>query len=92
MVLSYSALYASTPFGLAIIAVCAGVGIALRAAGRGNSLEAIGLVAGPGLFAFLVAWSADEGVAIWLAVGGLFVAAAILVYALEGRARCARSV
>jgi hypothetical protein len=35
--------------------------------------------------------SAEESAGLWLAVGGLFVAAALVAYVLEGRARCARS-
>ena len=85
MVASYGAIYAFSPFGLAILAVCALVARPLP-----KGLEAIGVAAGPGLFCWLVAWSAEEPVA-WLAVGAAIVAAAVGAYAVTGRARCTRS-
>ncbi len=85
MVASYGAIYAFSGFGLAILAVCALVAWSLP-----KGLEAIGAAAGPGLFCWLVAWSAEEPVA-WLAVGAAIVAAAFTAYAVTGRARCIRS-
>jgi hypothetical protein len=71
MVASYGALYAFSPFGIAILGICALVAWPLP-----KDIEAIGAGAGPGLFCWLVAASADEPAA-WFAVAG--------------RARCARS-
>jgi hypothetical protein len=84
MAASYGALYALSPFGLAILAVCVLVAWPLP-----KDLEAIGAAAGPGLFCWLVAWSADQPAA-WVGVGAAFVAAAAGAYAVAGRARCAR--
>ena len=85
MVASYGSLYAFTPFGLVILIPCALIAWTLP-----KDLEAIGAAAGPGLFCWLVAWSAEEPAA-WFAVGAAIVAAAGGVYALAGRARCASS-
>ena len=85
MVASYGALYAFTPFGLAILAVCALIAWPLP-----KHLESIGAAAGPGLFCWLVAWSAEEPAA-WIGVGAAIVGAAVGAYAIAGRARCARS-
>ena len=85
MVASYGAIYAFSGFGLAILAVCALVAWSLP-----KGVEAIGAAAGPGLFCWLVAWSAEEPAA-WFAVGAAIVTAALAAYALTGRARCTRS-
>ena len=85
MVASYGALYAFSPFGLAILAVCALIAWALP-----KDLELIGAAAGPGLFCWLVAWSAEEPVA-WFGVGAAIVLATLCAYAIAGRARCASS-
>lgn len=87
---TYGLLYAFTPYGLVILGLCLGVAFALRAAGRGEQLDVLGLIAGPGLFCLLVASSAEEAVATWVTAGGAIVGVAIATYIVVGRARCAR--
>jgi hypothetical protein len=81
MVASYGAIYAFSPFGFAILAGCALVAWPLP-----KGLEAIGALAGPGLFCWLVARSADDPAA-WIGVGAAIVAAACGAYAVAGRGR-----
>jgi hypothetical protein len=88
MFASYGALYAFTPYGLAILGLCFLVGKGIHRAGRGSDLELIGFAAGPGLFCLLVASSADDGAAAWTLAGASIVAAAALTYLVIGRARC----
>ena len=90
MVASYGALYAFTPYGLAILGLCFLVGHGIHRAGRGSDLEKVGLAAGPGLFCLLVASSAEEAAAVWALAGASIVAAAAVTYLVIGRARCAR--
>jgi hypothetical protein len=85
MVASYGAIYAFSPYGIVILAVCGLVAWTLP-----KGLEAIGAAAGPGLFCWLVAWSA-ESPAAWFGVGAAIVATALGAYALTGRARCGRA-
>jgi hypothetical protein len=87
---TYGALYAFTPYGLVILGLCLGVAFVLRAAGAGEQLDVLGLVAGPGLFCLLVASSAEEAVAVWATMGGAIFSVVIATYIGVGRARCTR--
>jgi len=89
MFASYGALYALTPYGVAILALCWLVGMGLRWAGRGSDLELIGLGAGPGLFCLLVASSAEGAAAVWTVVGAAIILAATVAYLALGRTRSA---
>jgi hypothetical protein len=89
MVASYGVLYAFTPYGLAILAACAAGAWLLRLLSGSRAPETLGLLAGPGLFCWLVAYSADDPAA-WTAAGAAIVAAASAAYVRAGRARCAR--
>lgn len=88
-VFTYGALYAFTPYGLAILSI--GLLIAWWLPGHGlrRSPEAWGLLAGPGIFCFVVAGNA-EAPEQWAAVGAAFIAVALVAFAVSGRARCAR--
>jgi hypothetical protein len=90
LVLSYGALYAFTPFGLLIIGACLLVARALPAVHGSRWPEVLGLLAGPGLFCFVVAGNADDPGG-WAAAGVAILGVAVLAYALAGRALCARS-
>jgi hypothetical protein len=85
MVASYGSIYAFSPFGLAILAVCALVAWTLP-----RGLETIGAAAGPGLFCWLVALSA-EAPAAWFGVGAAIVVLALSAYVVASRARCGRA-
>jgi hypothetical protein len=87
---TYGALYAFTPYGLVILGLCLGFAFALQAAGGGDQLDVLGLIAGPGLFCLLVASSAEEAVATWATAGGAIVGVALATYVVVGRARCTR--
>jgi hypothetical protein len=91
LVLSYGALYAFTPFGLLIIAACLLVARLLPAVRGSRWPEVLGLMAGPGLFCFVVARNAGDPGG-WAAAGVAIVGVAMFAYALAGRALCARSV
>ena len=82
-VLSYGVLYLVSPMGFMIVAACALAGLALP-----RGLEALGLVAGPGLLLLLAAQAGDDP-ALGIA-GATIVVAALVTYTLVGRARCAR--
>jgi hypothetical protein len=77
-VLSYGAVYLFSPMGFAIVLV--GVLLVRLLPLR---LEAIGLLAGPGILLLF-------GDATVRAPGAAIVAVAVVGYALAGRARCAR--
>ena len=91
LVLSYGALYAFTPFGLLIISACVLIASALPAARGSRWPEVLGLLVGPGLFCFVIARNADDPTG-WTVAGVAIVGIALLVYALVGRALCARGV
>ena len=80
-VASYGALYALSPYGLAILAVCLIAGLALP-----RRFESLGLIAGPGLL-LMLAGQYDEPVLF--AVGATLVVIAVTAYGLVGRSRCA---
>ena len=86
---SYAALYAFTPYGVSILLACLGVALVLPAAGGDRMPEALGLFAGPGLFAILIAKNSDFESAYWYAAGAVIVGAVLAAYVLVGRARCA---
>ena len=86
---SYAALYAFTPYGVSILLACLGVALVLPAAGGDRMPEALGLFAGPGLFAILIAKNSDLESAYWYAAGAVIVGAVLAAYVLVGRARCA---
>jgi hypothetical protein len=90
-VASYGLLYAFSPYGLAILGVCFVVGVALRTAGGGRGPEILGLLAGPGVFCFVVAASGVDAPVAWAVAGTLIVSAALAAYVRAGRARCASS-
>ena len=90
-VLSYGALYVFTPFGLAIVVPTLLVASLLPSIGGSRLPEALGLLAGPGLFCLLVASSGADDPGAWAGAGVALVGAALLAYLLVGRARCARS-
>jgi hypothetical protein len=90
-VLSYGALYVFTPFGLAIVVPTLLVAFLLPSIGGSRLPEALGLLAGPGLFCFLVAFRTADDPAAWTGAGIALIGAAVLAYVLVGRARCARS-
>ena len=90
-VASYGLLYAFSVFGLAILGVCLLVGLALPKAGGSRRPEILGLLAGPGVFCFVVAASGVDDAAWWSVAGTLIVCAALATYVRAGRARCARS-
>jgi hypothetical protein len=90
LVLSYGALYAFTPFGLLIIGACLFAARELPAVRGSRWPEVLGLLAGPGVFCFVVARNADDPGG-WVAAGVVIVGVASLAYALVGRALCARS-
>lgn len=58
LVLTYGALYAFTPFGLAIIGIGLSGVLGLRAVADRGGPEMLGLLAGVGFFCLLVAASA----------------------------------
>jgi hypothetical protein len=80
-VLSYGVLF--QPFTFAIVVVAG-----LVALPRPRALEAMGLLAGPGLFLLLAAQTTGD--AALGAAGAVIVAAALVAYTLAGRARCTR--
>jgi hypothetical protein len=88
VVLSFGALYAFTPFLLVIVATLF-VARELPAVGGSRLPEALGLIAGPGVFCFVVAAAADDPGG-WFAAGVAIVGHALLAYTLVGRALCAR--
>jgi hypothetical protein len=90
MVASYCALYAFTPYGLAILGLCCLVGKGIHWASRGSDRELLGLGAGPALFCLLVASSAQEAAAAGTVAGASIVAAAAVTYFAIGRANRAR--
>lgn len=90
MMLSYAALYLFTPFGLAIVVPALVVAVALPSLGASRLPEGVGLLAGPGLFCFPVAASADDPGA-WIAAGAALVGASLSAYVLVGRACSAGS-
>lgn len=85
-VLSYGALYLFTPFGLLIVAAVLAFSIAAPRVDGSRWPEALGVIAGPGLFCFLVAASAEEP-APWLVAGAVFVSGALGAYAIVRPAR-----
>ena len=87
--LSYGALYAFTPFGLAIIGACLAAAALLPAIGGSRWPEALGLFAGPGVLFLLVAASNDDPLP-WAAIGGALLVSAVVGYSAVGRGRCAR--
>jgi hypothetical protein len=89
-ILSYGALYAFTPFGLAIIGACLAASMAVPSVGRSRWPEGLGLLAGPGLFCFVVAASVDQPLP-FLGAGAALIAAALIAYGLAGRRQCIRS-
>ena len=90
VVLSFGVLYAFTPFLLVIVATLF-VARDLPPIDGTRRPEALGLIAGPGMFCFVVAASAaDPGG--WVAAGLGIVGLALLAYAVVGRALCARGV
>jgi hypothetical protein len=88
-VLSYGALYAFTPFGLAIIGACLAIAALLPAIGDDRWPEVLGLVAGPGVLFLLVAANTDDPLP-WAAIGGALLVGAVVGYSAVGRGRCAR--
>ena len=88
--LSYGALYAFSPFGLVIIAVALVVAFALPALNGRRWPEALGVLAGPGVFCLIVAAGATNP-AGWAVAGAAIVAAAAAVYALVRRTGTAGS-
>jgi hypothetical protein len=90
-VASYGLLYALTPFGLSFLGACLIVGLAIPKAGGSRLPEILGLLAGPGVFCFVVAASGGDDPAAWTAAGTLIVCAALAAYTLTGRARCAKA-
>ena len=78
-VASYGALYAFSPYGLAILAACLVVGLSLPR----RWPETLGLAAGPGI---LLTAAADTTLIV---TGWAIVVAATITYLLVGRARCA---
>jgi hypothetical protein len=89
-VASYGLPYAFSPFGLAILGVSLLVALALPQAAHSRMPEILGLLAGPGVFCFVVAVSGVDDPAPWAVAGTLIVSAALVAYTLTGRARCAR--
>ena len=78
-VLCYAALYAFTPYGLALIAACWAAATLVPAIGGRKWPETLGLLGGPGAFCFVIAGDADDALP-WTVAGGAFVAAALLGY------------
>ena len=87
--LSYAALYAFTPYGLAIIA--GGVmASALVSAIAGRAWpETLGLVGGPGVFCLSLAQDADDPVG-WTIAGWVFLGVAAVSYLAVQSAWCVR--
>ena len=90
LVLSYGLLYLFTPLGIVIVGACLLVAWALPVARASRWPEALGLFAGPGLFCFVIALSAEDPGG-WSIAGAAIVGLALLAYGLAGRALCARS-
>jgi hypothetical protein len=86
---AYGLLYALTPLGMAVLAACLFIGLALPKAGDSRSPEILGLLAGPGVFGYLAAATGGNGDLV--AYGTPFVAAAVAAYLIAGRARCRRT-
>ena len=87
-VASYGALYALTPYGLLILGTCLFAGLALPEIGGRRWPEALGLLAGTGVFCFYAGTlSSDGGLLI---AGALLMGGALVAYTLAGRALCAR--
>jgi hypothetical protein len=87
-VLSYGLLYALTPYGAAIIAICFVAGVGVSRIGR-RWPEGVGLAAGPGVFCLVVAANAQDP-APWTLAGACLVATSCAVYVLTMGGRCAR--
>ena len=87
---SYAALYALTPYGIALFAGVVLIASVLAVFGQNHAPETWGLLAGPGIFCFVVAENADSPES-WRAAGVAFVAAAFVAFLLSGRNRCARA-
>jgi hypothetical protein len=83
-VVAYGLLYALTPFGIAILAVCFFAGLAIP-----HSPEVLGLLAGPGVLGYVAA--ATGGDPALFAYGTPFFAVAVAAYLMTGRARCRRA-
>jgi hypothetical protein len=83
-------LYLFTPFGLAGLLLLLPLILWLEKRGWNQQPEIWGLLAGPGLFAFLVAASSDEPT-VWWAMGFGLVGSAAAGFVISGRARCARA-
>jgi small neutral amino acid transporter SnatA (MarC family) len=65
------------------------VALVLPAAGGDRMPEALGLLAGPGVFAIVVATNSDYEPTYWYAAGAVIVGAVLAAYVVLGRARCA---
>jgi hypothetical protein len=87
-VAAYGGVYALSPYGMAILAVCFFAGLALPAIGGSRSPEILGLLAGPGVLGYVAA--ATGGDPALVAYGTPFFAAALAAYLITGRARCRR--
>jgi hypothetical protein len=88
-VLSYGLLYAFSPYGVVIIAICAIAGMGASRIGGRRWPEILGIAAGPGAFCLVVAASA-QGPVPFILVGLGFIGSAMGAYALAMRTRCAR--
>jgi hypothetical protein len=87
-VASYGLPYALTPYGLMILGAAFFAGLALPEARGRRWPEALGLLAGPGVFLLYAAsLSGDATPAI---AGALFAGTALVAYTVAGRALCAR--
>jgi len=84
--LTYAALYAFTPYGLAIIAGCAMASALVSAVAKRTWPETLGLIGGPGVFCLLVARNVDDPVR-WTVTGWIFIGVAVVSYAAVQSAR-----
>jgi prepilin signal peptidase PulO-like enzyme (type II secretory pathway) len=90
-VAGYGLIYAFSVYGLVILGVCLAMGVAIPKAGDSRMPEILGVLAGPGVFCFVVAASGVDDPVWWAGAGALIVGSALVAYMLAGRARSARS-
>ena len=74
-----------------ILGTCLFTGLALPQPGGSRWPETIGLLAGPGIFCFVVMAAGTVDPLPWAAAGASFIGTALVAYTLVGRARCTRS-
>jgi hypothetical protein len=86
---SYGLPYSLSFYGMLILGTCLFTGLALPRCGGSRMPEILGLLAGPGIFCFVIIAAGYEDALPLAVAGASFIGAALAAYTLAGRARCA---